>query len=474
MIRHYDVIVIGAGPAGMACSASLGEMGLNVLVLDEQEGPGGQIYRNIESCPVRRTEVLGEDYVKGQSVAARFREKDLTYEPGASVWQVEPEGRVYYSRGGISQMVTGTYIVAATGAMERPVPIPGWTLPGVIGAGGANNLYKEAGLTPTGRVVLAGSGPLLLLEACQLIEKGADIAAILETTPKIPSPKVVPPAFPAALRPDFLYKGVKMLQVIKKSGVPHYKGVTNLEALGSDELTSVRCRAGEEELEFDADLLLLHFGVIPGTHIFRQMGCRHEWNPVQRYWHPTCDTWGRTNFDKVFAAGDGAYVHGAVAARLKGELTALEIGSCLGAIQSDERDQRGAEIRRELRNDLFPRPFVDAMYAPRPETFTFDDDTVLCRCENVTVKQVREVIADGCLDPNEIKIVTRCGMGPCQGRMCGPALAELVALTISEKTENVGVFSIRPPLKGIPLKELAAMDLEVGTSGPAKLFTSAK
>lgn len=474
MIRHYDVIVIGAGPAGMACSATLAEMGLDVLVLDEQAAPGGQIYRNIESSPVKRMEVLGEDYIKGRSIAARFRGTDLTYEPGSSVWQVEPEGRVYYSRDGESRMVTGSYIVAATGAMERPVPIPGWTLPGVMGAGGANNLYKEAGLTPTGRVVLAGSGPLLLLEACQLIEKGVDVAAILETTPKVPSPRVVPPAFPAALRPDFLYKGVKMLQVLRNSGVPHYKGITDLEAFGTDELEGVRCSAGEERLEYEADLLLLHFGVIPGTHIFRQMECRHEWNPVQRYWHPQCDDWGRTNFEKVFAAGDGSFVHGAVAARLKGELTALEIGTCLGVIHADERDQRAAGIRKELRSDLFPRPFVDAMYAPRPEAFSFHDDTVLCRCENVTVKQVLDVIADGCLDPNEIKIVTRCGMGPCQGRMCGPALAELVAMTISDKVENIGAFNIRPPLKGIPFKELASMDLEVATSGPAKLFKSAK
>ncbi len=171
MTRHHDVIVIGAGPAGMAAAATLGEMGLDILLLDEQQHVGGQIYRNIENAPTSNIALMGEEYAKGAKLAIRFKASGTKYLNGATAWQVEADGHICYSRKGISTQLRANYIIIATGAMERPVPIQGWTLPGVMGVGAANNLAKEACLVPKGRVVLAGSGPLLLLEASQLIKK---------------------------------------------------------------------------------------------------------------------------------------------------------------------------------------------------------------------------------------------------------------------------------------------------------------
>jgi len=459
MSRHYDVIVIGAGPAGLSASSSLAELGLDVLTLDEQSRIGGQIYRNVEAAPAESLALFGKDYSAGLELTRRFRDSGAAYEDCASVWQVNPDGKLCYSRLGSSKQVSANYIIAATGAMERPMPIPGWNLPGVMGAGAANNLAKEAGLSPSGKVVLAGSGPLLLLEASLLIKKGVSIAAILETTPTRPPVPAIPRAPQALLRADFLWKGISMLRDIKKSGVPHYKGVTNIRALGQKTVEAVEAQCGEETLHLNADMLLLHFGVIPNTHIFRQMRCRMAWKPGQRYWYPACDEWGRTNHERIFAAGDGAGVSGALAAQYKGELAALEVARCLGMIPEHERDTLAAPIKKSLRNDAFPRPFIDALYAPRPEQFAFEDSTVLCRCEHVTVGDVRKVVGEGVCEVNEVKAITRCGMGPCQGRMCGPALAEVVGAELSLSPEKAGLLSIRPPLKPIPLEEIAAMDL---------------
>ena len=201
-MEYRDVVVIGAGPAGLAAGATLGELGANVLVLDEQARVGGQIYRSIESADKSRLALFGQDYAKGQPLAKRFRESGASYEGSATVWQVTPSGEVSYSRNGASKRIRAGHVVVATGAMERPIPFPGWTLPGVMGAGAVNNLAKESGLSPSGSVVLAGSGPLLLLEATLLLKKGVSIAAILETTPALPSPLAILRAPEALLRPE--------------------------------------------------------------------------------------------------------------------------------------------------------------------------------------------------------------------------------------------------------------------------------
>ncbi|SIO10668.1 NAD(P)/FAD-dependent oxidoreductase [Halodesulfovibrio marinisediminis] len=472
-MSHYDVVVIGAGPAGLSCGATLAEMGLDTLVLDEQIHLGGQIYRNVESTSAAQLEFFGEDYAQGRAIVQRFRKSNAKYQGGAMVWQVEGDGTVCYSCDGVSKQISSNYVVIATGAMERPVPLKGWTLPGVLGAGAANNLAKEAGLSPNGKVVLCGSGPLLLLEASLLIKKGVQIEAILDTTPLIPSFSTIKHLPRALLRTDFLLKGLKILWDINKSKVRYLRGVSDLKMLGQDKVEQVECTHKGEKVTIPTDVALLHFGVIPNTHVMRQVGCEMRWDTELRYWHPVCDQWGRTNHDRVFVAGDGGYVSGAVAAGLKGDLAGLEIAHSLGILSASTRDEMAKPISAKITKDKHPRPFIDAMYAPRAGQYGFENETVVCRCENVTVGEIREVISQGAHDPNEIKIITRAGMGPCQGRMCGAAINELLAEELESTPDEVGYLTIRPPLKGVPLSEIAAMSFSEA-SGPADLFKNQK
>jgi len=472
-MSYHDVVVIGAGPAGLSCGATLAEMGLDTLILDEQIHPGGQIYRNVESTSASQLQFFGEDYAQGRAIVERFRKSNAKYKGGATVWQTEGDGTVCFSCKGESEQIRANYVVMATGAMERPVPLKGWTLPGVLGAGAANNLAKEAGLSPDGRVVLCGSGPLLLLEASLLIKKGVQIEAILDTTPFLPSLPALKHLPRALLRTDFLLKGLKILWEIKKSKVRYLRGVSNLKMLGTDKVEKVECIHKGETITIPTDVALLHFGVVPNTHMMRQVGCEMHWNPELRYWHPVCDKWGRTNHDRVFVAGDGSYVSGAVAAGLKGELAGLEIARSLGILSTKSRDELAQPICAAITKDKHPRPFIDAMYAPRAGQHVFEDDTVVCRCENVTVGEIREVIRQGAHDPNEIKIITRSGMGPCQGRMCGSAINEILASELEASPAEVGYLTIRPPLKGVPLGEIAAMKFSEA-SGPADLFKNQK
>jgi len=459
MDNAFDAVVVGAGPAGMACSAELANQGLKVAVLDEQATPGGQIYRNITRTSAGQRTILGEEYAYGLEVVQSFEQAAPEYIAQARVWQAEPTGDVYYSVGNASKKVQGAYLVLTTGAMERPVPFNGWTLPGVMTVGGMSNLYKDSALVPREPVVIAGSGPLLWLVAEHLLALDAPVAAILDTTATRQNLGAARQLPTALRRFGYLMKGVTMIagvmRAAKKAKVPIYRNVTDLEAMGNERVEKVTAVSGSKPIAFDATTLLVHEGIIPNTSLLRQVGIAHTWNPVQRYWHPEVSGDGATNLANVFVAGDGTFVHGAKSAELKGRLTAFAIARQMHRLSVVEHRELAAPVQEELDQELYPRPFIDGLYAPRKELFHIPDDTTVCRCEGVTAGRIRELVGQGFTDHNEIKSIIRCGMGPCQGRMCGSAVLELVAETSGVAPEETRPLRMRPPIKPVSLQELA-------------------
>ena len=455
----YDAIIIGAGPAGLVCSTELARQGLDVAVLDEQAGPGGQIYRNLTKASSKQRSILGVDYSAGDELVQAFAKAAPDYLPEARVWQAEPTGDVFLSHNGSSRKLSARYLVLSTGAMERPVPFGGWTLPGVMTCGGMSNLFKNSSLAPAEPVVIAGSGPLLWLVAEHLFVLNAPVAVILDTTPLkqiVTAMKHLPHAM---MRFGYLMKGVCMIAAVyrsaKQANVPVYRGVQNLRAEGEDRLERIKATCRGKELSFDASTLLVHEGIIPNTALLRQVGCAHTWNPVQRYWHPDVAADGRTNLPGVFVAGDGTFVHGAKSAELKGRRTALSITREMHRISKAEYDAQVETVSLELNKELLPRPFIDTLYAPRKNLYAIPDKATVCRCEGVTAERIREIVARGFSDHNEIKSIIRCGMGPCQGRMCGPAVLELVAEASGVPVTETRPLRLRPPITPVSLQELA-------------------
>ena len=452
MSEKLDFAVIGAGPAGMAAATLAAELGLDTVLIDEQDAPGGQIYRGVERAPAGSP--LGDDYLAGKPLAAALRASQAHYLPSTTVWHIDPDGTLSLISAGASSAIRARRVLLAMGAIERPVPIPGGTLPGVMTAGAAQIALKTADLVPSGRTVLAGQGPLFWLVAAQLIRAGAPPALMLETRPHA-NLHAAAPLLARTLWPGrrALAKGLGLIGEVKRAGVPILRRVAGLRAIGGARLESVAWDGGEAP----ADLLLLHEGVIPNTQVSLGLQLDHRWDAAQLCWRPVTDEWGATRLSTIAIAGDGGGIAGAEAAAPSGQLAALDAASFLDKIDPAERDRRAAPIRRALRRELAIRPFLDALYRPAPPVLVPPDEVIACRCEEVTVAQIRQAARLGAQGPNQAKAFTRCGMGPCQGRICGPIVGAVMADTLGKPIAATGTYRPRAPYKPITVGALAGL-----------------
>jgi NADPH-dependent 2,4-dienoyl-CoA reductase/sulfur reductase-like enzyme len=450
-----DVAIIGAGPAGLAAATIAGKAGLSTLMLDENAQPGGQIFRSITSTPVQRREILDDDYWRGEELVAEARVSGATVIHDATVWGLDRDLNIAVSVGGQSQLLSARRVILATGALERPFPIPGWTLPGVMTIGAAQTLLKSSGLIPDGKVVLAGTGPLLWLFAAQVLRAGGAIEAILDTTPRINFARGLP-GLPAFLLSSYFGKGLELIREVKRK-VTIVSNVISLAAVGEDRVNEVVATSADGGVRRIAvGMLLLHQGVVPNVNLAMTAGAVHSWNDRQLCWVPVIDADGNSTVKDIAIVGDGAGIGGAVAAVERGRLAALAVVEALAPERKSTRADR-SEALRALRRIKRGRAFLDALFRPAPQFRRPQGDTIVCRCEEVTAVQIVETVALGAEGPNQIKTFLRCGMGACQGRFCGLTVTELIAQARDIAPEAVGYYRLRPPIKPVPLKELAAM-----------------
>ncbi|MCB4458126.1 FAD/NAD(P)-dependent oxidoreductase [Leisingera sp. McT4-56] len=456
-MQQYDLAIIGAGPAGMAAAAEAAQTGLSVTLLDEQNRPGGQIYRDVDRAAGPRGAILGQEYLHGATLTAGLGQSGVSHLSGAVVWAIEDGFRISFTRHGRAGQVEAERIILATGALERPMPVSGWTLPGVMTAGAAQILLKQSGVLPR-RAVLTGSGPLLYLIAAQMVRAGTPPLALVETQTAA-SLMASARHLPGALRGwRYLAKGLKMLAEIKRAGVPRYTGAASIAVTGSTRAEAVSFRSKGQEHRIACDTVLLHHGVVPNTQAARSIGVPHAWSEAQQCFVPETGTWGETGKDGVLIAGDGAGIGGAMAAECAGRIAALKAVEELGRITVQERDRRAAPLFSQRSRETAVRPFLDAAYPPYAGALRPADSTIVCRCEEVTAGDIRSYAKLGCLGPNQAKAFGRAGMGPCQGRYCGLTVTALLAEANGQTPDETGYYRIRPPIKPVTLGELAAME----------------
>ncbi len=423
-------MVVGAGPAGAAAAMEAAAVGVRTVLLEAEPATGGQASR---------------DALAQSGVEARF---------GQTVWSVSGEYRIDVLGPQGPDHWRSKALIAATGALERVVPFPGWTQPGVIG------LVAATILTAAGqRVLVAGSGPLLVEVAGDILNRGAKVAAVVD----VATPRAWAARLPAmAARPDLLARDVARIARLRLAGVPVLSGTTiasvepaqqGLRAVIRPVDASGRQVAGGPEREFEVDAVAVGHGLIPSTDITRLLRVAHRWDPLSGGWHAVLDDGFRTSRPGFYLAGDCGGIQGAAA--LQGRLAGLTAALDLGRLSQAEYGRRVAPLRRRLhRARRFGVAMAQVMAVRPGQIADIPSDVLICRCEDVTRAEIEAAAADGARDVNQLKAWTRCGMGPCQGRMCGDIAAAVLAQVHATGREAVGLFTGRTPLRPLPLDQL--------------------
>lgn len=455
-----DVVIVGAGPSGLAAAAVCGGHGLSTSLLDDQPTPGGQIWRSAEAVADRPLPALAKTY-KGARAAIDAARKSVTLHRSAHVLDVSADRTVLWlDRSNGTPRLTETpakALILATGAAERPVPFPGWTLPGVMGAGALQVALKQGGLVPGGPIVLAGQGPLLLLVLDQLSSVGANVVAVLDFAVGGAAGAAKPLLNAALADRTLLAEGARLLMSRKRSGVPVVRGVKALRAVGGNILEAVEVEDGKgRHHRFEATTLAVHDGVIANTQLTRLMNLPHSWRESDAAFAPDVGPTFRA-VEGVWVVGDGAGIGGAALASLRGEIAGLQVVAELTGKNTEHPLQAATARAQRLAK---ARPLVETLYPARPVSAFAEDDTVLCRCEGVTFGAVRAAVSSGATGPNRVKAFTRCGMGPCQGRMCANPLTRLMAEAMKTPPQAVGALRIRPPLKPILVGDYLTLDAD--------------
>jgi len=447
-------LVVGAGPAGIRAAQALVAAGLRPLVVDEAPACGGQIYRQRLVPDERSARALyGSEAKKAQALHRDFAALDgrIDYWPQALLWNLR-DGVADIAVGGANRRVAYDGLVLATGATDRVLPIPGWTLPGVFTLGGAQIALKAQGCAIGSRVVFMGSGPLLYLVAWQYLKAGVDVAAVLDTAPFQAKLNLLRGLH---LAPMVVLRGLRFTAELRLRGVALHYGVEDVRIEGQERVAAVAWRQGGREKRVACDGIGYGLALRSETQLADLAGCAFSFDKRDRAWLPQRDAAGRTSVAGAYLAGDGAGIAGADAAERAGERAALALIEDRGL---PHRRERAAALERELSRIGRFRELLDTAF-PFPAHWVagLSDETMLCRCEEISVGEVRRAIGQFDIgEINRLKAVSRIGMGRCQGRICSSAAAELLSVETKRDLDTVGRLRAQAPVKPIPLVLLPA------------------
>ncbi|MNQ53110.1 Hydrogen cyanide synthase subunit HcnB [compost metagenome] len=446
------VIIVGAGPSGVRCAETLVAAGLRPTVIDENRRDGGQIYRRQPDNFTRPyAKLYGTEAGRAQSLHESFdalRDK-VDYLPETLAWNIF-DNKLHVVRDEVSSAMPYDALIICSGATDRLMPVKGWHHAGTYSLGASQIALKAQACAIGRQIVFLGSGPLLYLVASQYIKAGANVAAVLDTSPLMRRVMALPKLL---ARPSVLLNGLGLVAGIKRAGVPVLTGVTPVEIKGESEngvqAVLIRDSRGNER-SFECDAVAMGYHLRPETQLADLARCAFRFEQETRQWLPEVDEDGRSSVPGVYLAGDGMRVLGADAAEIGGRLAAMAVLKDLRLKVSDEElqglraEQASMERFRQGLAQAFPWPAEQAAQLP--------DEAIVCRCEAITAGELRHVVCGmGAQEANRAKAFSRVGMGRCQGRYCGHAGAEVIAHAAGVPVEQVGRLRGQAPVKPLSI-----------------------
>jgi glycine/D-amino acid oxidase-like deaminating enzyme len=458
---EVDVLVVGAGPAGLSAAVAAARMGAGVVVLDERPQSGGQYFKPL--APSHRSASPPDaQFAAGARLVRQALDLGVTLHQGVTVWGAESAQEVVAIVDGAETVFRPRRLILATGAYERPVPFDDWTLPGVMTTGAAQTLVRAYRVSPGQRVVIAGNGPLNLQLAVEMTRAGVEVVALLESAPPPwqTSPGTIARAWAHA--PDLMAQGLGYLAHLRRHGVRVQWGHGVVAARGDRRLSEVDIApldaAGRHEparvRTLQADVLCLGYGFIPSTEIARALGCAHDWVDAHLgYLRTRTDDDGLTSVPGVYAVGDGSALGGARVALARGTLAGCAAAAALGRPDLPVlRERARAALARAQR---FQSALWDIFRAPPTRVSDLPAHTVVCRCEEIPLGRLTEAIGQGFDSLGALKRMTRLGMGRCQGRYCACTAAKVLHERCGRAPQPEQGFAPRLPAKPVPAASLA-------------------
>lgn len=452
--EEVDLCVVGAGPAGLTCARDVALAGGTVVILDEFPKPGGQFFKQASSPGAAALFSADPQMTEGRALIGQVASAGVSIRTETLVWGAEKLTGASRIRIG-AHAPTGAYylhakrLVVATGAYERPSPIEGWTLPGVMTAGAAQTLLRKSGAVPKGRIFIAGNGPLNFQVGAELRAAGATLVGVAERAPA-PWSRPAEASRLLAASPRLAFKGMALLSRLKQAGVPVF-WATEPERIEETASGSKRIvlRNGESH---EADIVLLGGDFAASGELALLLGC--EPRPGEPGGGIAVDASGRSSQDAIFVIGESAGFGGAHLARARGAAAARAIASDLALDATRLPEAEPAHRHQQFQTALW------RLYAPAAPAEPPSDATLICRCENVTAGQIRSLIAEGVSDIPTLKRLTRASMGRCQGRYCQVQLSRLASPPDAQR--NASPLAPQMPLRPVPLAALAVEKAEWG------------
>lgn len=444
-----DVLIIGGGAGGLSAAIAARGAGANVLILDERKVPGGQYFKQAADGPP-----LDRQQADGAALLAEAKLSGADILDSVEVWGAFDGPLFLGTRDGAALAVRPKATIVATGAYERPCMVPGWTLPGVMTTGAAQTLWRSYRTLPGARVAICGSGPLNLQVALELADGGADVALVAEAAPA-PATNPLHLLGAGLADPALTFKGWKMVRGLRKAGIPlRYR--TDLVAVAEhDDGLAVTTRGPRGRNTVVVDALCMNAGFEPQNEILRLLGADMTYDPAFGQLRCVRSTTCETSVPGLFAVGDCAGLGGAPAAMAEGRIAGAMAAAKAG--HGDGHDMF-AEHRALARHRRFQK-HLWRLHAIAPGTLTdAPDEVIVCRCEDITLAQIRAGLKAAPGHVGTLKRATRVGMGRCQGRYCGAVAARIVAETTGKPIDDHSHFAPRVPIKPVSIAAILAAE----------------